>query len=50
MALLYSLLFAPVSDKLVFLLAVERQNSANSPKTLQNGMRCGQTTKNTTRQ
>ena len=29
---------------------VEHQNSANSPKTLQNGLRRGQTTKNTTRQ
>ena len=28
-----------------FLLAVEHQNSANSPKTLQNGLRRGQTTK-----
>ena len=35
---------------LVFLLAVEQQNSANSPKTLQNGLERGQTTKNTTRQ
>ena len=32
------------------LLAVVHQNSANSPKTLQNGLRSGQTTKNTTRQ
>ena len=32
------------------LLAVEHQNSANLPKTLQNGLRRGQTTKNTTRQ
>ena len=29
---------------------VEHQNSANSPKTLQNGLRRGQTTKNTTKQ
>ena len=29
----------------VFLLAVGHQNSANSPKTLQNGLRRGQTTK-----
>ena len=68
-ALLYSLLFARVSDRfeafsasyryfgvpllgdtLVFLLTVQHQNSANSPKTLQNGLRRGQTTKNTTRQ
>ena len=32
------------------LLAVEHQNSANSPKTLQNGLRREQTTKNTTKQ
>ena len=32
------------------LLAVEHQNSTNSPKTLQNGLRRGQTTKNRTRQ
>ena len=31
-------------------LVVEHQNSANSLKTLQNGLRRGQTTKNTTRQ
>ena len=29
---------------------VKHQNSANSPKTLQNGLRRGQTTKNTTKQ
>ena len=43
----YSLLFARVSGRFV---AVEHRNSANSPKTLQNGLRRGQTTKNTTRQ
>ena len=32
------------------LLAVEHQNRANSPKTLQNGLRREQTTKNTTKQ
>ena len=31
-------------------LVVEHQNSANSPKTLQHGLRRGQPTKNTTRQ
>ena len=30
----------------VFLLAVEQQNSANSPRTFQNGLTGGQTTKN----
>ena len=34
---------------LVFLLAVKHQTRANSPKTFQNGLRRGQTTKNTTR-
>ena len=46
-ALLYSLLFTRVSRRFV---AVEHQNSANSRKTLQNGLRRGQTTENTTRQ
>ena len=32
------------------IIAVGHQNSANSPKTFQNGLRRGQTTKNRTRQ
>ena len=48
-ALLYAFLFAHVSGHFEAFLA-EHQNSANSPKMLQNGLRHRQTTKNTTRQ